>query len=68
VVRALRFIEQRIHALIEIRDADDIAVRMEQRDGSGLRQDDIDAMLTLREAKPPVATRSEAAAPAALFG
>jgi chemotaxis regulatin CheY-phosphate phosphatase CheZ len=73
VVRALRFIEQRINAMIEIWGVDDIAHRVDAiasgmqtyaetalREGSnllngpqgkdkGLKQDDVDRMLTLRE-------------------
>ena len=73
VVRALRFIEQRINAMIEIWGVDDIAHRVDDiasrmqtyaktalREGAdllngpqgkdkGLRQDDVDRMLSLRE-------------------
>ena len=74
VVRALRFIEQRINAMIEIWGVDDIAYQAwttsqagcrpmprprparkrnllngPQGRGKGLKQDDIDRMLTLRE-------------------
>jgi chemotaxis protein CheZ len=73
VVRALRFIEQRINAMIEIWGVDDIAARVDdiagrmesftasalgegahllngpQHRGKGLKQDDVDRMLTRRE-------------------
>ena len=76
VVRALRFIEQRINAMIEIWGVDDIAYRVDdiarrmlayaatslgeeahllngpQGRGKGLKQDDIDRMLTSREQRP----------------
>jgi chemotaxis regulatin CheY-phosphate phosphatase CheZ len=79
VVRALRFIEQRINAMIEIWGVNDIAetvseatARMEQLtaenpallngpqpDGEGLKQDDVDEMLSqppARASKPPEAS------------
>jgi chemotaxis protein CheZ len=86
VVRALRFIEQRINAMIEIWGVDDIAfkiddiaARMEafaeaagrdgerllngpQRKGEGLRQDDVDHMLSERETKAPSPVGFEAQA------
>jgi chemotaxis regulatin CheY-phosphate phosphatase CheZ len=89
VVRALRFIEQRINAIIEIWGVDDIAfkiddiaARMEafaeaagredghllnepQRKGDGLKQDDVDHMLSQREAKAPSPAGLEASRPGA---
>ncbi len=79
VVRALRFIEQRINAMIEIWGVDDIAFRVDdiaskmqayaetslreeshrlsgpQGKGKGLKQADVDRMLTTHEQKPPLA-------------
>jgi hypothetical protein len=79
VVKALRFIEQRINAMIEIWGVDDIAYRIDdtaskmqasadaagetgmregrlvngpQRRGEGLRQDDVDRVITERAGKP----------------
>jgi chemotaxis regulatin CheY-phosphate phosphatase CheZ len=84
VVRALRFIEQRINAMIEIWGVDDIAYRVDdiarrmqayaatslredarllngpQGRGKGLKQDDIDRMLRLREQRPASAEAREA--------
>ena len=84
VVRALRFIEQRINAMIEIWGVDDIAHRVDDiasrmqtyavtalREGSdllngpqgkdkGLKQDDVDRMLTLREQPPASGAGQEA--------
>jgi chemotaxis protein CheZ len=84
VVRALRFIEQRINAMIEIWGVDDIAHRVDDiasrmqtyaetalREGSnllngpqgkdkGLKQDDVDRMLTLREQPPASGAVQEA--------
>ena len=86
VVRALRFIEQRINAMIEIWGVDDIAHRVDDiasrmqtyaktalREGAdllngpqgkdkGLRQDDVDRMLSLRE-QPPAASGAAQEAP-----
>jgi chemotaxis protein CheZ len=82
VVKVLRFIEQRINAMIEIWGAEEIDVRIDslerlaraggllngpQRDGTGLMQGDIDAMLTLGETGVETAREArtvEAAAPA----
>jgi chemotaxis regulatin CheY-phosphate phosphatase CheZ len=80
VVRALRFIEQRINAMIEIWGVGDIAARVDdiasrmqsfassalrekadlfhEPHGKGLKQDDVDRMLTVRE---EVAATQEAA-------
>jgi chemotaxis regulatin CheY-phosphate phosphatase CheZ len=76
VVRALRFIESRINAMIEIWGVDDIAYRVDDiarrmqafaetslrgdagllsgppRRGRGLKQDDVDRMLTARGERP----------------
>jgi chemotaxis protein CheZ len=71
VVRALRFIEQRINAMIDIWDVDEIAAKVDdipsrmqsfassalrekadllhEPHGKGLKQDDVDRMLTVRE-------------------
>ncbi len=86
VVRALRFIEQRINAMIEIWGVDDIAHRVDDiasrmqtyaktalREGvdllnrpqgkdKGLRQDDVDRMLSLRE-QPPASGAAQEAPP-----
>ncbi len=85
VVRALRFIEQRINAMIEIWGVDDIAYKVDdiaskmqayaetalredyhllsgpQIKGQGLRQDDVDQMLTSRD-KPQSAAAQQASA------
>ena len=84
VVRALRFIEQRINAMIEIWGVDDIAHRVDDiasgmqayaetalREGAnllngpqgkdkGLKQDDVDRMLTSREQPPASGAVQEA--------
>ena len=86
VVRALRFIEQRINAMIEIWGVDDIAHRVDDiasrmqtyaktalREGAdllngpqgkdkGLKQDDVDRMLTSRE-QPPASGAAQEAPP-----
>ena len=86
VVRALRFIEQRINAMIEIWGVDDIAHRVDdiasrmqtyaktalreevdllngpQGTDKGLRQDDVDRMLSLRE-QPPASGAAQQAPP-----
>jgi chemotaxis protein CheZ len=91
VVRALRFIESRINAMIEIWGVDDIGYRVDdiarrmqafaetslredagllsgpQRRGKGLKQDDVDRMLTARGERlatpeahePPMAERQD---------
>jgi chemotaxis protein CheZ len=86
MVKVLRFIEQRINAVIEIWGAEDIGFTMQpaedlaraggllngpQGDGAGLKQDDIDVMLTIAETGvapkaavepgPPAAARQTAA-------
>jgi chemotaxis protein CheZ len=87
VVRALRFIEQRINAMIEIWGVDDIAFKVGDitskledaaetaaredgrllngppRKGHGLKQEDIDHMLTQRDAKAPTPAALEVEAP-----
>jgi chemotaxis regulatin CheY-phosphate phosphatase CheZ len=77
VVKALRFIEQRINAMIEIWGVDDIAfkvddiaskmqafadtMREEDRYGDGLKQDDVDRMMTGRESRAQAAADAAAA-------
>jgi chemotaxis protein CheZ len=83
VVKALRFIEQRINAMIEIWGVDDIAFKVDdiaakmknfaesvreddrllhgpQGKGEGLRQDDVDRMITGRETRAQAATSAAA--------
>jgi chemotaxis regulatin CheY-phosphate phosphatase CheZ len=86
-VRALRFIESRINAMIEIWGVDDIAYKVDdiarrmqayaatspreeahlltgpQGRGKGLKQDDIDRMLTSREQRSGTAEGREAPSP-----
>ncbi len=80
VVQALRFIEQRINAMIEIWGVDDIASRLAalesmaaeeehlldgpQRKSHALKQDDVDAMLVAAAAKPQGDMGAGPAAPA----
>ena len=82
VVRALRFIEQRINAMIEIWGVDDVAFRLAaleqspqddqvllngpQRMGGGLKQDDVDRMLVGGAPKPQGEAGAGAAAPKTL--
>jgi len=82
VVQALRFIEQRINAMIEIWGVDDVAFRLAaleqspqddqvllngpQRTGGGLKQDDIDRMLVGGAPKPQGEAGAGAAAPKTL--
>ena len=84
VVKAIRFIEQRINAMIEIWGVDDIAFKVDdiaskmksfaetvrdddtllhgpQRRGDGLRQDDVDRMMTGREMRAQEAVSAAAA-------
>jgi chemotaxis protein CheZ len=84
VVKALRFIEQRINAMIEIWGVDDIAFKVDdiaakmkdfaetvrdddrllsgpQRKGDGLKQEDVDLMMTGRETRAQAAVSAAAA-------